>query len=43
LERRVVPALILRYTQHWVYVLFAAIGSWIGAYVSITLIRRPPP
>jgi uncharacterized membrane protein YhaH (DUF805 family) len=32
---------VISYTQHWVYVLFAAIGSWIGAYVSITFIRRP--
>jgi hypothetical protein len=33
---------VISYTQHWVYVVFAAIGSWIGAYLSITFIRRPP-
>jgi hypothetical protein len=32
---------VISYTQNWVYVVFAAIGSWIGAYVSITFIRRP--
>ena len=32
---------VISYTQNWVYVLFAAIGSWIGAYVSITFIRGP--
>jgi uncharacterized membrane protein YfcA len=33
---------VISYTQDWVYVLFAAVGSWIGAYVSITFIRHPP-
>jgi uncharacterized membrane protein YhaH (DUF805 family) len=33
---------VISYTQNWVYVLFAAVGSWIGAYVSITFIRHPP-
>ena len=32
---------VIRYTQHWVYVIFAASGSWVGAYVSMTLLRRP--
>ncbi len=32
---------VISYTQHWVYVVFAAIGSWIGAYLSITFIRSP--
>ena len=32
---------VISYTQNWVYVLFAAVGSWIGAYASITFIRRP--
>ncbi len=32
---------VISYTQNWVYVVFAAVGSWIGAYVSITFIRRP--
>ena len=33
---------VISYTQDWVYVIFAAIGSWIGANVSITYIRHPP-
>ncbi len=32
---------VISYTQNWVYVVFAAIGSWIGAYVSLTFIRHP--
>ena len=33
---------VISYTQHWFYVLFAAAGSWVGAYFSLTLLRRPP-
>src|ERR1700739_1020008 len=29
-------------TDNWVYVAFAAIGSWIGAYASLTFLPRPP-
>ena len=32
---------VISYTRNWVYVGFAAIGSWIGAYVSMTVLRRP--
>jgi uncharacterized membrane protein YhaH (DUF805 family) len=32
---------VISYTQNWVYVVFAAIGSWIGAFVSLTFIRNP--
>lgn len=32
---------VISYTSHWVYVFFAAAGSWIGAYGSITLLNRP--
>jgi len=32
---------VISYTSNWVYVIFAAIGSWIGAYATITLLRRP--
>ena len=32
---------VISYTRNWVYVCFAALGSWIGAYVSMTLLRRP--
>ena len=33
---------VISYTENWVYVAFAAIGSWIGAYLSITFLHRPP-
>lgn len=32
---------VISYTRNWVYVGFAAVGSWIGAYVSMTWLRRP--
>ena len=31
---------VISYTKNWVYVCFAAVGSWIGAYVSMTLLHR---
>jgi uncharacterized membrane protein YhaH (DUF805 family) len=31
---------VISYTQNWVYVCFAAIGSWIGAFASVTLLER---
>jgi hypothetical protein len=31
---------VISYTKNWVYVCFAAVGSWIGAYVSMTWLRR---
>ena len=33
---------VISYTENWVYVAFAAVGSWIGAYASITFLHRPP-
>jgi uncharacterized membrane protein YhaH (DUF805 family) len=37
---------VISYTEHAIYVAFAALGSWIGAFVSITWLaripRRPP-
>ena len=33
---------VISYTQNWVYVLFAAAGSWIGAFASLTFMPRPP-
>jgi hypothetical protein len=33
---------VISYTDNWVYVAFAAIGSWIGAYASLTFLHRPP-
>lgn len=32
---------VISYTENWVYVLFAALGSWLGAFASITWLRRP--
>ena len=34
---------VFSYTEHWVYVVFAGAGSWIGAYLSLTFLHRPPP
>lgn len=31
---------VISYTKNWVYVCFAAVGSWIGAYISMTLLHR---
>ena len=31
---------VISYTNNWVYALFAAAGSWIGAFVSVTWLRR---
>jgi hypothetical protein len=32
---------VISYTRNWVYVGFAALGSCIGAYLSMTWLRRP--
>lgn len=34
---------VISYTKNWVYVCFAALGSWIGAYLSMTLLHKPQP
>jgi hypothetical protein len=31
---------IISYTSNWAYVIFAAVGSWIGAFLTITLLRH---
>jgi hypothetical protein len=31
---------VISYTQNWVYVIFAAAGSWLGAFASITFLQR---
>jgi hypothetical protein len=31
---------VISYTENWVYVLFAAAGSWLGAFASITFLHR---
>ena len=33
---------VISYTENWVYVLFAAVGSWIGAFASMTFLHRAP-
>jgi uncharacterized membrane protein YhaH (DUF805 family) len=34
---------VISYTSNWVYVAFAAIGSWIGGFLSITALERVSP
>jgi predicted small integral membrane protein len=34
---------VISYTRHWLYVVFAAAGSWIGAYISMTFLNRSKP
>ncbi|MFL5252651.1 MAG: hypothetical protein ACJ8AI_07115 [Rhodopila sp.] len=31
---------VISYTNNWVYVLFAAAGSWVGAFLSLTFLHR---
>jgi hypothetical protein len=31
---------VISYTSHWFYVGFAALGSWIGAYASMSFLPR---
>lgn len=31
---------VISYTTSWVYVIFAAAGSWLGAFVSMTWLGR---
>ncbi|HVH77842.1 MAG TPA: hypothetical protein VM782_00505 [Stellaceae bacterium] len=33
---------VISYTENWCYVVFAAVGSWLGAFVSLSL-QRPAP
>jgi hypothetical protein len=32
---------VISYTNNWLYVCFAALGSWIGAFGSIKFLHRP--
>ena len=32
---------VISYTENWIYVCFAAVGSWLGAFASITFLHRP--
>jgi hypothetical protein len=34
---------VISYTSNWAYVLFAALGSWIGGYLSITTLDYIAP
>ena len=34
---------VISYTENWVYVVFAGVGSWIGAYLSLTFLHGGPP
>jgi uncharacterized membrane protein YhaH (DUF805 family) len=33
---------VISYTSNWAYVLFAALGSWLGAFLTITMLQRDP-
>ena len=33
---------VISYPNNWIYVVFAAIGSWIGAFITMTYLRGPP-
>ena len=33
---------VISYTQNAIYVLFAATGSWIGAFCAVTWLKREP-
>ena len=33
---------VISYTENAFYVAFAAIGSWLGAFATITFLHRPP-
>jgi uncharacterized membrane protein YhaH (DUF805 family) len=32
---------VISYTSNWFYVCFAALGSWLGAFVSLSVLHRP--
>ena len=32
---------VITYTNNWVYVVFAALGSWIGAYITMKYLHAP--
>lgn len=34
---------VISYTQNWVYVGFAAVGSWLGAFATMTFLHRGRP
>ena len=34
---------VISYTSNWVYVVFAAVGSWLGGFLSITALNHFVP
>ncbi len=32
---------VISFTNNWIYVVFAALGSWIGAYATMKYLHRP--
>ncbi|MBB6310278.1 hypothetical protein [Xanthobacter tagetidis] len=34
---------VISYTANWVYVVFAAVGSWLGAYATMTFLHHRTP
>jgi len=34
---------VISYTSNWAYVLFAAVGAWLGGFLSITALNRIAP
>jgi uncharacterized membrane protein YhaH (DUF805 family) len=34
---------VISYTENWLYVCFAAFGSWLGAYLSLTFLHGHQP
>ncbi|TLG79095.1 hypothetical protein [Methylocystis sp. B8] len=34
---------VISYTSNWAYVAFAAVGAWIGGFLSITVLNRLVP
>lgn len=34
---------VISYTSNWGYVLFAAIGSWVGGFISVTALDKIHP
>jgi hypothetical protein len=34
---------VINYTQNWAYVLFAAVGSWLGGFLTMTALNHIAP
>lgn len=33
---------VISYTNNWIYIVFAVLGSWAGAFLTMTFLHRPP-